>query len=162
MKKIFIILPLIAVILASCSSKKKEQETVFLRPPSITLCAQDTIDIMKQVEDYVALFGKNKLEEASQKLYFVRNDSVFPLTKEKKEGFVKGLSTFHIYKSKVEHLIIRNELNNEVSVILQVIENGDIDKGVGITRFFLNPVKVNNKWYITLRDKYAEGVARPY
>ena len=99
---------------------------------------------------------------AAEQLYFVRNDSIFPLDNEKKEGFIKGLSIFHIYDTKVEGLIIRDAMNNEVCVTLQIMKDGDIKQNKGVTKFYLNPVKINGTWYMTLRDKKAEGVMKPY
>ena len=161
MKKNIILVFAALLLIASCG-EKKESKKQLLRPPAIALSAQDTIQIMEKVKAYDALFKANRMSEAAEMLYFVRNDSIFPLTQEKKEAFVKGISTFHIYDTKIDYLIVRDELNNEVCIISQIIEDGNIRERKGITKFFFNPVKKDGMWYLTVRDKYAEGVNNPY
>lgn len=161
MKKYILTMAVCAMTLVSCKDEKPKKR-LYLCPPAIELTQQDTTDIMQKVEAYVSLFGENRLKDAAEQLYFVRNDSIFPLDNEKKEGFIKGLSIFHIYDTKVEGLIIRDAMNNEVCVTLQIMKDGDIKQNKGVTKFYLNPVKINGKWYMTLRDKKAEGVMKPY
>lgn len=148
-------------MLASCSNNKKEKEQ-FLIPPSIALTKQDTINIMEQVKAYVAQIDGKHYEDAADMLYTLNNDTLVPLTAEQKKKYIMGLNSFNIYATEVVGPIIRSEKNNEVCIKAQIMENGDIKNDVGITRFYLNPVQKDGKWYLTLRDHHQEGVDNPY
>jgi len=160
MKKLLFMMMLVALV-ASCT-EKKETKKRFLRPPSITLNAQDTTEIRQKVESHLALLEQKKIKELAEILYYVKNDSIFPLDEKRKADFIKGLSIFNIYDTKVKHLIIRSEYNNEVCVLMQILKDGNIEENKGVTKFYFNPVKIDGVWYITIRDKNAQGVNKAY
>ena len=155
---------LISIFLfAACNQKKTETaEQVILRPAEIDLNAQDTIEINQLVDQYVSLFIDNDLQGASSLLNVVNNDSIRPLSEEERTGFVKALSIFHFYDYKNMGMIIRSDKNNEIDLAVQIIPDGDISKNQGVTHFYLNPVKIDGHWYLTLLDNMAEGVHNIY
>lgn len=67
-----------------------------------------------------------------------------------------------IYAAKTNSFVLRSDKNNQVDVLIQITKDGDIDKGIGISKMSLNPVVKNGKWYLTLLDKNAEGVIDVY
>ena len=167
MKKIFFystIALCIAATLGSCKSDKKKYtaEETFIAPATMVYSAQDSSDINVLVKNYVTAFKAKHLEEASNMLYTVKNDSVHPLTAEAKKNYQNAYAQMPIYDCKVEAFLLRSDKNNEVRLAVQVISNGNIDKNIGVTRICLNPVKIGNKWYLTLLDKDAEGVKDVY
>lgn len=152
-----------AILLGSCKKEKKyTAEEEFIRPASMIYSSQDSADINTLVDEYIALFKDKNFATAAEMLYTFRSDSVFPLTKEAKEGYVKAYEHMPIYDCRKEAFVLRSDRNNEVRLAIQVMESGNIDKNVGVTRTSLNPVKVGDKWYLTLLDKDAEGVKDVY
>ena len=49
-----------------------------------------------------------------------------------------------------------------MKLTLQIQENGNISENIGTISMSLNPVYKDGEWYLTLYDKYAEGVEDIY
>lgn len=167
MKKILYVIlgTTLSLTILSCSSGKKKEMTIaeqYLRPASVNYSSKDSSEINSLVENYVTALKSKDIDAAANMLYFVRNDSIFPITDEARQGFTHVYSSMPIYDCKVTTLILRSELNNEARVVVKVREDGDIEKQIGTTTISLNPVQIEGKWYLTLLDKNAQGVQDVY
>lgn len=152
-----------AITLTGCKEKKKySAEEQFIRPASMNYTSQDSTDINVLVDEYIALFKDKNFAMAAEMLYTFSNDRVTPLTETAKKNFVKAYEHMPVYDCRKDAFVLRSDRNNEVRLAIQVMESGDIDKKVGVTHTSLNPVKVGDKWYLTLLDKDAEGVKDVY
>ncbi len=151
-------------LIVACGNKKSRPATAedFIRPASMDYSKQDTADINYLVNTYVGYFDKGNLDGCADMLYTFHQGNVVPYTKEKKDSFKNAFAHFNIYGSKVKSVILRSDRNNQVDIAVQIIRDGDLDKGVGVTTLSLNPVVVEGKWYLTLLDKNAEGVEDVY
>lgn len=152
-------------LLCSCSGNKKDNRSVaseFLRPASVEYSGKDTAQINDLVQNYIAALSNKQLDKASDMLFTLRNDSIFPLDADSKQGFINAYTNMPIHKCKDMGLTLRSEKNNSVKLAIQVAKGGDIDKNIGVTYIYLNPVKVGGQWYLTLLDKNAEGVEDVY
>ena len=161
---LFLLGPLSLSIL-SCSSGKKKELTIaeqYLRPASMNYSGKDSSDIKTLVENYVSALKSKNIEAAANMLYFVRNDSIFPITDNDRKGFTALYSSMPILYCKATTLILRSALNNEARVVVKLKEDGDIDRNIGTTTISLNPVQIEGKWYLTLLDKSAQGVEDVY
>lgn len=147
-------------LVLSCTnnSKPKGERPSILRPPSLVLEKQDTVDIHILAEDFLNLFKANDLKSASQLLYHFSNDSLKAYTEEEKNEFVDALSFFHVYDAELKSLQITSKFDNEFKIAVKILPDGDLDSGKGVTIFSLNPIKYNDKWYLTVRDLRAEGI----
>lgn len=152
------------ILLVSCNSnnKKEEKFQVDLHPVEIEMTHQDTLEIADLVEQYSNLFLNNDLEGASHLLYSVKNDSVSPLSEDVRSEFVSALSIFHVYDCKYDGMLIHSDKNNEIKFTVQIMPDGDIRQDKGVTHFYLNPIKKDGHWYLTLKDPMAEGVRNIY
>lgn len=154
------------LLLVSCGQKKDKNEgysrSKYLRPVTLDLTEHDTLQITELVKEYMASYSKNDFETASRMLYYVHNDSVSLLPEKKRKEFVRAMQNFTVYDCKVSSFIIRDEKDNEVQLAVQIMKDGNLDKGEGITHFSLNPVLKDNTWYLTVLDENAEGVANAY
>lgn len=161
---LFLLGPLSLSIL-SCSSGKKKELTIaeqYLRPASMNYSGKDSSDIKTLVENYVSALKSKNIEAAANMLYFVRNDSIFPITDNDRKGFTALYSSMPILDCKATTLILRSALNNEARVVVKLKADGDIDRNIGTTTISLNPVQIEGKWYLTLLDKSAQGVEDVY
>ena len=161
--KSLIIVSCLVVSLTGC--KKKTQDAgvyQYLRPATMTYTKQDSSNINYMVQRYTQLVEKKDFEKAANMLYKVRHDSVVPLSPVERKGFIKAYSQMPIYAAKTNSFVLRSDKNNQVDVLIQITKDGDIDKGIGISKMSLNPVVKNGKWYLTLLDKNAEGVIDVY
>lgn len=151
------------VVLALNSCKKEQPETTtYLRAPLVEYTKQDTVEIQTKVSEYVEHLKNGEYQECADMLYFLRNDSVFPLTAEKKQEFISAMNMLPIQDAQLSTLVLRSDINNEMDVKVLLKVGGDIDSEEGVTHFFLNPIVKEGKWYITLVDENAEGHDKIY
>lgn len=162
-KNISLILLCASLSLVSCKDKPKDRGVYeYLRPATMNYTKQDTSNINFLVNRYTALVEKKDFEKAANMLYKVRNDSVVPLSEKERKGFIEAYSQMPIYAAKTDAFVLRSDKNNQIDVLIQIVKNGNLDKGIGVSRMSLNPVVKNGKWYLTLLDKHAEGVKDVY
>lgn len=165
MKKYLSLAAVCLMLFAACGGDKKKEtgsQNPYLRPVTLDLSQKDTTQIRQLVDNYVQAFANNDLETASQMLYCVKNDSVIPLPEQERRNFVKAMSVFTVYACELEEFTIRTEKNNEMKLKVQIMEDGDMATGKGVTHFSLNPVLKDGQWYLTVRDENAEGVENYY
>ena len=158
----------VAMILGACSNKSKQpkQHTAddFLRPASMTYSSQDSLNISSLVSEFSANFSRQDFAACADMLFKVHNDSVFPFSNEERKGYTKAMSAqfHHIYGIRTSSFVLRSDKNNDVKVTVQIAEDGNLYKNIGTITFSLNPVYKDGNWYLTLLDKYAEGVEQIY
>lgn len=150
----FLALPLVF----SCTDKKPTSEVDENGLPVFEFSNQDSTNIMSLANDYMTFFGQQNYEAASDMLYIVRNDSIFPLDNEQRNGFVQAMKVLPVYGTALKELKLYSDRDNELRIAVQVSEDGNLETEKGTINFMLNPVQVEGRWYLTLRDKYAEGV----
>lgn len=151
------------VLLTGCKDKPRQsQQNEYLRPASMYYSHEDSANIRQMVNVYIENMKTKNFEANVDLLYFVRNDSAFNYTEDMKRRYLEACSQFNIYDCCLKSLILRSDKNNEANILVQIIKNGDLKKEVGVTTLSLNPVKIGDKWYLTLLDKYAEGVEDVY
>lgn len=149
----------------SCTSENKKTEDTeiqLLEKPSIEVSENDTIAVTNLVNEYVQCLTKQEYNTAVSMLHFVEDGIVYPLTDSIANEYIKHYEMNPIYACKVQGFTFRSNLNNSVTLIAQIIETGDIDRNLGVTRLYLNPVLYQGEWYLTLLDKNAEGVKDIY
>lgn len=159
-----IIAILMLCLVASCGNKKTnvKRQSEFIRPASMNYTHEDTARIMQLVDDYIAGFAQKDYDRTADMLYKVKNDSVFPLSDKEKAGYKKAMSMMPNYGCKLKSFILNSDKNNDVAFYVQMVPNGNLEQGIGVTSLSLNPVIKDGKWYLTIRDKHAEGVEDVY
>lgn len=159
------ILLLLTCLFAGCRDKSVKEVPLhnkYLRPASMNYSREDTTDINGLVNQYVENLRAKNFEANAELLYNVKNGEAVAYTEEQKKQYLDVFSHIRFYDCKVNSFLLRSDKNNEVSILLKVVESGDLDKGIGVTSMSLNPVKIGDKWYLTLLDKDAEGVEDIY
>ena len=154
----------VSLLFVSCNSGKKKDalKSEYVRPASIEYSGQDSAAIKSLIDNYVENFKNKNFNVTADMLYYLKNDSVFPLSDETKEKYKQAYSHMPIYGCKVKSLVLRSDKNNEVKLSVQIVSSGDLDDDKGVTSVSLNPVLVDGKWYLTLLDEYAPGVENVY
>ena len=134
----------------------------YLRPASMEYTAQDSADIWNLCQQFADFFGKNDFESCAMMLNTFRNDSIFTYTDQQRKEYVNRVQLFSNYGCRIDAFVLNSDRNNEVSLKVKLFNIGTLDDDQGITRLFLNPVKVEDTWYLTLRDMNADGVKKIY
>ncbi len=137
---------------------KKNQEAEETGLPVFHFEQKDSDQIRLLAKDYVDRFNSGDLQGAADMLFFVRNDSVLPMSAKQRQGFLEAMKQFTQYGCEQKELKLYSDRDNELRVAVKMAEDGDFETGAGTTNLFLNPVLKDGKWYLTLRDQYAEGV----
>lgn len=152
------------MLLVGCKNKPAAipDANELLRPASMYYTHEDTMSIHDLVNTYIENMKNKNFEANAELLYTVRNDSAIAYSDEDKAKYLDACRHFRFYDCRLNNLILRSDKNNEARILVQIIENGNIDKEKGVTTLSLNPVKIGDKWYLTLLDKYAEGVEEVY
>lgn len=142
----------------SCTEKKTSAVTTENGLPVFEFSSQDSTAIMALAADYMTVFNIKDFETASNMLYTVHNDSIFPLTDIQRGGYIEAMKHLPIYGAAVKEMKLYSDRDNELRIAVQIAADGNLETEVGTINFVLNPVEVEGKWYLTLRDEYAEGV----
>ena len=150
-----------ALTFSACSSKKEKKEPI-LRPASMVYTSQDSADIWNLCEQFAQFFGNNDFESCALMLYKYKDGEIIAYNDEQRNDYIKKVRIFSNYGCRVDAFVLRSDKNNEVSLKVKLFNIGTLDDDQGITRLFLNPVKVDDKWYLTLRDNDADGVQKIY
>jgi len=161
MKRIFSYIGLVAVVLltlVSCNQGKQTGEVNEKGLPVFEFNDEDSVAIRALADDYVNRFKAQNYEAAADLLYTVRNDSVFPLDDEQRKGYVQAMKMMPFRDCAIKEQVLRSDKDNQIRIAMLLDENGSLEKEQGTVNFFLNPVFVDGKWYLTLLNRYAEGV----
>lgn len=151
---------LLVVLLFGCAGEsKKASPTVeeILLPPTAEYTGQDTTAIMNLVNQYVDLLKAEDYDAMTRMLYVYTGGNVLPYTAEQCDSLARGFKMLAVFDAQVTSFILRSTENNQVGITIQIIPDGNIAEGKGITRFYLNPVKFEDQWYLTILDKDAYG-----
>ncbi len=143
--------------LALVGCKHKQTKESYLPPASMDYSAADTARIMSLVNQYITCLNNQDYDGMVDLLYVFKDNNVHPYTESQRDSVINGLSQIPVYAAKLNSLILRSNVNNEVGITIQLIPDGDLEEGIGTSKFFLNPVVVDGEWYLTLLDTHAEG-----
>lgn len=160
MKRYFTFLGFLLVILllASCRNGKTTGEVNEKGLPIYEFNDKDSVAVRALADDYVNRFKAQNYEAAADMLYTVRNDSVFPLTDDQRNGYLQAMKMMPFRDCAIKEQILRSDKDNQIRIAMLLSEDGSLDEEKGTVNFFLNPVYIDGQWYLTLLDRYAEGV----
>lgn len=150
-------------LMVSCSKSKQGQDGLTgLKKPEMSFESSDTIVVNALVDEYVNYMANNQFENAGSMLRKIENDEIRLLNNEELKEFLMFWSNFKIYAAKCKSFVMRSGRNNDITVMVQISESGDIEQELGVTSFHLNPVYQDGQWYLTLLDLKASGVYDVY
>lgn len=148
------------VILAACSGSKKKSsdELPVTRPATMVFTENDTTEINQMVNTFVEYVNSGKISDASAMLYTVQYDRVEEMSLEKRQKFEAFFTTIPYKRCEVKSFHLGGAKDNKVQLALLMTPDADLETGKGIIKLVLNPVTIEGKWYLTLRDEDAEGI----
>ncbi len=145
-----------------CKDKKPEpQPQDYLRPASVDFSKGDTSSINKLVDDFIANVNKRNISDASAALYLLKDGQAVELPLDKRQQFESIISRIPLNGCELSSFELQGEKDNKVAVAIKITPDANVETGKGTIKLVLNPVRVNGKWYLTLRDNYAEGIQQP-
>ena len=156
--RIFLTILLLSSVIIGC--RQKESKVTYIPPASMDYSGADTTEIMTLVNKYVACLNKHDYDGMVDMLYYLQNNRVYSYEGTQRDSVKRGLQQIPIYAAKFHSIRLRSNVNNEVGILVQLLEDGDLDNEIGVSKMYLNPIVIKGKWYLTLLDLNAEGVSR--
>lgn len=144
--------------LTSCKSDKKTGQLNEKGLPVYVFDNEDSVAVRALADEYVQYFKSKDFEACADMLYTVKHDSVHPLTAEQRKGYTTAMGMLPFRDLAIKEQKLLSDKDNEVRIALLMSPDGDLENDKGTISFVLNPVYIGEKWYLTLRDQYAEGV----
>lgn len=149
---------LFALLFVGC--RNKQEKVSYIPPASMEYSGADTTEILGLVNKYIACLNEHDYDGMVDLLYVFKDNRITPFENEQRDSVIRGLKQIPIYAAKLHSFMLRSNVNNEVGILVQLVEDGDLDNEIGVSKLYLNPVYVQGKWYLTLLDLNADGVRR--
>lgn len=158
-KKSFLLLT-IALSLVSCTGNKKNDkiDETYIRPASVVFSKQDTSSIDSLVKIFVQYANNRDISNVSSMLHVVDNGKIADLPLEKRQKFELMFTKFPFHGCQTRSFHLEGEKDNKIGIAFKISPNADVESGSGCINLVLNPVRIDGRWYLTLRDEDAEGV----
>lgn len=150
----------LVLFFAACSDKKPQATSGEANQFVFEFTNEDSISINSLVDEYVAAYNSGDLEACADFLFTVRNDSVFPLSATDRHGFISSMQPLVSFGCERKDLTLKTDRDNKIAIALFLTEADSESSQTErpFAKFILNPVKVDDKWYLTVYDPRAEGV----
>lgn len=149
------------IFVSSCKTDKEHSSTDvadYEQSVVFTFTSDDSLAIDALADQYISLYNSGDFNSAAQMLYTVHNDSILPLSEKERTSFISAMSKLPQFGFQKKELVLKNDLDNRVRIAMLMDPSGSLEDEVGTVNVFLNPVKIRGEWFLTLFDKYAEGV----
>lgn len=144
--------------LAACSPKGSHSATEEVEP-AIEYTSADSIEILSLSTEYARLFASHQLDSTAAMLYTYHDNEVTPLSDDKRQDYTDAMKDIPVLSCQLEDIDLRSYTNNKVRFAV-LVGNQGLGGNSSLIFMNLNPVKVGDSWYLTIFDKYAEGVDR--
>ncbi len=157
MKKFVFCLAAVCLLLVSCSKERKKTGNNF--GAEIEFVKEDTLQINSLVTEFMDLMNNKRIADAADMLYIVKDGKPVAYTDKQKKGFVTAYTLLPVKSCKLLSYELINEFNNEAKLQIE-LDIPSEDKAPKMSKIFLNPIMVDDVWYLTTLDPNAEGVDR--
>lgn len=117
------------------------------------------MQINKLVTDFIDLMNKKQIEAAASMLYIVKDGEPVPFTDAQRESFITTYTLIPVKSCKLLDYKLINEYNNQAKVQVEIDLPSPNNKPM-LSKIYLNPIMVDDVWYLTTLDPEAEGVDR--
>lgn len=156
--RIFLCTLLLGILFVGC--RNKESKVSYIPPASMEYSGADTTEILNLVNKYIACLNEHDYDGMVDLLHVFSDNRIYAYEGAQRDSVKHGLQQIPIYAAKLYSFRLRSNVNNEVGILVQLLEDGDLDNEIGVSKLYLNPVYIQGKWYLTLLDLNADGVRR--
>ena len=152
MKKLFIIFVVVALA-ASCghhysgSNGEKTQIDSQMEYHE-SLSQSDTTNMLSAAEVFIKKLTDGQIDEAVDMLYVIYDNQLYGLSQSYTEELVSRFAMFLGTRYELDYYTFSTQGNNDVCYRLFFGEGPDATS----MRLTLNPVLIEGKWYLTLKD----------
>ena len=156
----FTILMVLALCMVfSCGKKKKTLEDYreeYLTKPAYSLTQSDSTEVRALVDNYLQLLRDNQFEEAVDMLYYMNGSKIIPMPDELKKPQLTMIKRFRGVKYELDRIVYSKEYDNIACYVVTLFEKQKNDPRPNTAQFFLKPVRVDGRWYLTMADSQSD------
>lgn len=142
--------------LCSCNSTPKREsvktyadiEAEFIA----TLTSADTTAVLAKAESLMEGLQKGELEKSLMELAELKGDSIIPISSQKLSEMVKHFQRFPVQKYRLTSYCFSIPELNDLKYSIEFAPANSEGYAPTIS-FMLNPIKVDNVWYLCVKDK---------
>ncbi len=152
-RQYFYLTIILLLILSACSEQKKEKKQTAQDKFISELTAQDTLDILRLSNACMDTLKMGHIDAAIDMLYIIRNDSLIKVPQNKEKELRQNFKFFPVVDYKLDYYAFIDQANNDVKYQIEFFKHtSPEDKTPNTIGFMINPVKVDGKWFLTLKD----------
>lgn len=150
MKKLFILFVTV-VLAASCggnhSGREKTQEDA-QKEFSATLSQSDTTDMLGAADDFIRKVTAGQIDEAVEMLYVLYDNQLYGTSDSYSAELKNRFAMLAGTAAELDYYSFSTQGNNDACYRFRFGEGPD----AASMRITLNPVRIDGKWYLTLKD----------
>jgi hypothetical protein len=141
-------------MLTSCTEQKKGPDVTVNIGPLMSLDSQDTIIVDQLSTEFIEHLKNKEYADAISMLYYLDPDSaLIPLPRNLALRQEQIFRMFPVLDYKYESRRFRTESDCQVKFVITFSEKkGPDDKADYTTSLYLQPVRREGQWYLTVRD----------
>ena len=154
-----ILIVLILCMVYSCGKKKKsldEYRDEYLTKPAISLTQSDSTEVRALVDNYLQLLRDNHFEDAVDMLYYMNGPKIIPMPKELKQRQLSMIRRFRGVRYDLQRIVYSQEYDNIACYMVTLFEKEKNDPRPNTAQFFLKPVRIDGRWYLTMADAMSD------
>lgn len=139
--------------LCSCKDQQKAPDIMVNIGPTMTLDSQDTIIVNQLSTEFIEHLKNLEYGDAIAMLYYLDPDSaLIPLPRQLAIRQEQIFRTFPVLEYKFESIRFRTESDCQVKFVITFHKKSGADDKDYVTSLFLQPVRREGQWYLTVRD----------
>lgn len=149
-----------AGILSSCKSEKKPAAESAEEFKS-GLSATDTTDVISLCDACMQTLKAGNIDEALEMIQMVdSNLNVLPLDEANVKRLRKTFKFFPVINYRLDKIAFNTSGLNDVKYIIEFTEAVESDSAPNTIGFMFNPVKVDGKWVLTVKQASQEVLSK--
>ena len=150
----------VILLLGACGSKEQKKEVVDdVRTPVMVLTSEDTVTVTNLTKEFLENLKANRLDEAMGMLHYMDKDKkLVDLPKDLADKQRKVFTMFPVLSYKIDSVIFYSETDSQVKYTIQFFEKEEGDNRPNTTSFFIKPMRVDRKWYLTMADSNSDNI----
>lgn len=154
MKRIslFLAIFMMLTVFVGCSDKKAPTK----QKKEYSFSHQDSMEVLNLVDQFKTYLEQNDLRSAVEMLSILKGDSLIPMEPVQQRRQAMALNMVKGVKYDVDYLKFNSDRNNEVKLDITLFEKEENDPKPNKISFFFRPVRLEGKWYLTVKDNITD------
>jgi hypothetical protein len=146
-------------MVSSCKKTKTvdDYRSEYLSVPEMKLSQADSSEVRALVDNYLLCLRNNQFSDAVDMLYYMNGvNDIVPMPKDLKDNQLKMLQRFRGIRYDLEKITYSKDYDNIASYVVTLFDKQKNDPRPNTARFFIKPVRVDGKWYLTMADTMSD------